>query len=477
MQKPARRPLPPWALVIGGTLVFSLALALALGILQFYGPVNRSAVRGLQEQTMPDGSVLVLEKVTVGTNHQFEWQPKQSFVDWLQRIGRPRHTASAWAPGNAVVVWLSRREAGTDKPLDFDWWQRSVAVDDSGHEFDDDNAGRNSFSGGSSSGLSGSRPFDPLSPGVYDLIVAHSAIVPFRHSGNSFKLRLYNTSGAVVAEFHVPHVSPAALPVWKADAFPATKKIDDYDATLTGLTATPIEVTEGTRKVIRYSLNPELAITREGRPTDDFGTREVTFEDPLGNTSYSWNPRLSRDEPAWKLKIKLWPGDKVVPDPAHEIKVDHVALADPKNANVIQAKRVLAGAAVEFVAAGGPERVVYTDAAQVGSGQSSYAGAFAGESFLVEVSSDRGKATTTTTVNCKWPHLLARVTGLDADQRLAVRMSGEGGRALATQQIQVSDQTVIFFQPAAGEKAVDAEFIVERAKKVEFYVEPPRLEK
>jgi len=113
----------------------------------------------------------------------------------------------------------------------------------------------------------------------------------------------------------------------------------------------------------------------------------------------------------------------------------------------------------------------------VGSGQSSYAGAFAGESFLVEVSSDRGKATTTTTVNCKWPHLLARVTGLDADQRLAVRISGEGGRALATQQIQVSDQTVIFFQPAAGEKAVDAEFIVERAKKVEFYVEPPRLEK
>jgi hypothetical protein len=471
-RNPAKRQIAPWVLVIGGAFVFCLVLALVLGAIHLLRPAGQPVARGLQERTMPDGSILVLEKVTVGTSHNFEWQRNQSFSDWIKGIGMPRHTATAWAPGQAIVIWLSRRQAGTDQCLDFDWWLRCTALDDGGNEIEDDNAGRNSFSGGSSSGESAPRPFSPLSPGVFELIVAHSALLPFRHSGNSFKLRVYDTHDKVVAEFDVPHSSPAGLPVWRADPLPATKQLDEFEVTLKEIMLHPSEVTEGTRKLTRYSINPVLTITRDGLPTDDLGTREVTFEDPLGNTSSTWNPRLSLDESAWKMKIKLWPGDKVVPDPAHEMKVDHLLLAEAKTAITTRAKRTIDGAAVEFVAVGGTGKVVYTDLAPAGNANSSYAGNFGGENFLVEVRSDHGTATTT--VDSKRPHLLARVTGLDPDQRLAVRVFDEEGRALPAQQIQMSDQVVVFFQPAGDAKTIDASFIVERAKKVEFFVKPPR---
>jgi hypothetical protein len=470
---PAKRQIAPWVLVVGGTFVFCLILAVALGAIHLLKPAGPPVARGLQERTMPDGTILVLEKVTVGTSHNFEWQRKQSFGDWIKGIGFPRHTATAWAPGQAIVIWLSRRQAGTDQCLDFEWWLRCAALDDAGNEIEDDNAGRNSFSGRGSSSESASRPFSPLSPGVYELIVAHSALVPFRHSGNSFKFRVYDTNDKVVAEFDVPHAPAAGLPVWKPDPLPATKKADEFDVTLKELTLHPSEITEGTRKVTRYSINPALTITRDGRPTDELGTREETFEDSLGNTSSTWNPRLSPDEAAWKLKIKLWPGGKVIPDPAHEMKVDHLLLAEAKTAITTPAKRTIDGAAAEFVAVGGTGKVVYTDLAPPGNANSSYAGNFGGENFLVEVRSDRGSATTT--VDCKRPHLLARVTGLDPDQRLAVRVSDEEGRALPTQQIQVSHQTIVFFQPATDTKTIDVELIVERPRKVEFFVKPPRL--
>jgi hypothetical protein len=213
---------------------------------------------------------------------------------------------------------------------------------------------------------------------------------------------------------------------------------------------------------------PALAVTRDGRATEELGTREVVFEDPLGNTANSWNPRLSLDEPAWKLKIKLWPGDNVTPDAEHELKLDRVALAEAKSANLVRAKRMLDGAAVEVVAVGGTGKVVYNDTAPGNAGSS-----WAGNDFHVNVTSNHGVATTT--VESKRPHLLARVTGLDPDQRLASRVRDEEGRSLPIEQIQVSDQTVIFFQPPADATTIDVQFIVERATKVEFFVKPPQL--
>src|SRR5258707_99407 len=88
---PAQRQITPWALVAGGAFVFCLVLALVLGAIHLLRPANRPVARGLRERTMADGTILVLEKVTVGTKHNFEWQRKHSFSDWIKGIGMPRH--------------------------------------------------------------------------------------------------------------------------------------------------------------------------------------------------------------------------------------------------------------------------------------------------------------------------------------------------------------------------------------------------
>src|SRR5262245_26439297 len=276
------RRIPPWVLVMLGSLLFCVAFAFFVGIAALVGPGARPAVRGLQERKMPDGTILVLEKVTVGTNHQFEWERKQSFTDLISGNWSRKYHANAWAPGEAIVVWFSRRDPMTGECLDIDWWLRSAAVTDRDQELDDDNAGRNTFSATSSSGNSGSRPFAPEPPTTYELIVGHTAVQPFRHSGKSFKLRAYNTRNEADAEFDVPHELATTLPVWKPEPLPTTKEAEDLDVTLTSLAVEPNEYVEGSRRRKRWFLRPELRVLHDGKPDDVHSVREFEFEDVFG---------------------------------------------------------------------------------------------------------------------------------------------------------------------------------------------------
>ncbi|MGE5195204.1 MAG: hypothetical protein ACM3U2_22145, partial [Deltaproteobacteria bacterium] len=470
------RHIPPWVLVVVGVLLFCLAFAVVAAIAVLTSRASRPVVRGLQERTMPDGTILVLEKVTVGTSHRFEWERKRSFTDWINGYGTGKWNAEAWAPGEAIVVWFSRRDAATGGCLDVDWWLRSAALDDRGGEIDDDNAGRNSFSSGANTGLSGSRPFSPEAPGRYELIVAHSALRPFRHSGDSFKLRVYNTKNEMVAEFDVPHTTPAPLPAWKSETLPATKKAGDLDVTLAKL-GVDVGVSNGgswTRK--QYHLRPELRVVHDGRPETTPSVPEFEFEDVFSNTAQTWDCRLSFGEPAWKLKVRLWPGDLAPSDPWAEWSVPGVALPEAGKAGLIQQTDVIEGVKVEFIAAGGRDKVVYSDSAiGGGGGSSSYGGSFGGTTFDIE--SRVGRGVTTTTVNGKLPHLLLRVSGVDPDRRLAVRVRDEQGRNVPTQQATVSAHMVVILQPQPDVKTVDVKFVVQRPKKVEFFVKPPQVER
>jgi len=470
-----RRRIPAWVLVILGGFLFCLLFGVIVGIATLVLPASRPAARGLQERMMPDGTILVLEKVTVGAVHQFEWQRKQSFTDWISGNWTQKHTANASAQGEAIIVWFSRRDPATDACLDVDWWLRSAAVDDRGDEIGDDNAGRNSFTASGSSGLSGSRPFSPNPPGAYQMIVAHSTIRPFRHSGNSFKLRLYDSKGDVVGEFDVPHTISATLPVWKSEPLPATRKADDLDVTLAGLALESHAYTEGVRKRTMYNVKPELLISREGKVEGEVGVREFEFEDVFGNTGNQWDCRLDFHEPAWKLKIKLWSAEQLSSRPGSEWSVSGVSLPEATKVNLIRQNKVVDGVTVEFVATGGTGTVVYTDAAPTGSGNgsSSAGGNFGDSAFNVETRTGGGVATTT--INCKLPHLLLRVTGADPDHRLVVRVRDDQGRTVPVQQSLVADQTIVFLQSATDVKTLHVTFVVQEPKKVEFFVEPPRV--
>jgi hypothetical protein len=459
-----------------GGFMFCLAFALVVGIAAVVTPGPRPAVRGLQERKMPDGTILVLEKVTVGTTHQFEWERKQSFTDLINGNWSRKYNASAFAPGEAIVVWFSRRDPVTGKCLDLDWWLRSAAVTEKDEELDDDNAGRNTFSATSSSGMSGSRPFAPESPGTYELIVAHSAVQPLRHSGKSFRLRVYNTRNEVVAEFDIPHEIPETLPVWKPEPLPATKKVDDLDVALTALGVEPNEYQEGSRTRKRYVVKPELRVLRDGKVDDVHSLREIEFEDVFGNKGNQWDCRLSCGEPAWKLKVKLWPGESAPADPSREWSVSGVTLPQARQAELIRQTKIVKGVIVDLIAAGGGEEVVYTDtSSMVRGGSSSSMGSAWKDNFEIKIRSDRGLATTT--IKCKLPHLLVRATGVDGDHRLAVRVRDDQGRKVPVQQNQAADQMVVFLQLQQDAKSVDVTFAVQEPKKVEFFIKPPAVER
>src|SRR5207302_8082746 len=138
-----------------------------------------------------------------------------------------------------------------------------------------------------------------------------------------------------------------------------------------------------------------LSIARGGQPVQNMGAQEFVFEDVFGNTSGQWNTRLNPHEPAWKLKIKLWPGEKAPIDPSHERTVAGVRLAEAKTANLIRQKLTIGGITVEFVAVGGAEKVIYTDSSATGSGSSSSGGSFDGSTFQVENRTSGGVLTTT----------------------------------------------------------------------------------
>jgi hypothetical protein len=83
----------------------------------------------------------------------------------------------------------------------------------------------------------------------------------------------------------------------------------------------------------------------------------------------------------------------------------------------------------------------------------------------------------TTTVKCKLPHLLVRAIGVDADHRLTVRVGDDLGRRIPAHQNPVGEQIVVFLQPQPDAKSVDVTFAVQEPKKVEFFIEPPAIER
>jgi hypothetical protein len=358
-----------------------------------------------------------------------------------------------------------------------DWWLRSAAVGDHSEEMDDDHAGRDSFSTTGSSGLSGSRPFSPEAAGNYEMIIAHSAVRPFRHAGNTFKWRVYDAKDALVAEFDVPHTNPATLPVWTAEPLPATKKAQDLNVTLAGLTVDRSESTQGAHTRARYNVTPALNVTRDGSPEVVPSVPDFQYEDAFGNTAGQWDCRLNFHEPAWKLNLRLWPGEQANPDPGSEWTVSGVTLPVAKTAALIRQTATVQGMTIEVLAVGGGDEVTYTSAlapGRHGFNSSSSGGSFAEATFNFEIR-EKGR-TETTTVKCKWPHLLLHVTGDDADHRLVFRARDDQGRVVPAHRPIVSERTVVFLQPDADAKSFDVTFVVQQPKKVEFFVAPPHVE-
>ncbi|GEM_PF-1638370 len=463
-------------------LLLPLAAWLGWLVYSFDRGKGQIAAPAIAEATMPDGTVLRLEQVTFGTNHRFQVTlPVQGFALFQ---GPNARTCSTYTGTDAIVFWMTRRHAAAGRSIDFDWWSHSLAVDDHGCEFEDDNPGRNQVGRYSSGSMSGSRPFGPVSGSRGDdLIVAHSSVKPFRHAGKSFKLRVFNTEGTKVAELDVPDPAPnvGRAASWTGETLPITKSDGVLTATLKSLSTTRRKDAHSDRKTSRVELHSMFDVTQDGKAATESSVRQVQVFDELGNSAGPWDCRLCPREPAWKFQLRLFRADTAQFAESEMIKVGPVKLPQPGTVEEVAASNTLQGVAIDLVASGGAGRVTHHNLSQqrYNGSHSSGGTVYVNEKPIACQVETRGDGRYSgTTVTCEAPHIATRVTGTTPEHTTPIlRATDDQGRTVRVSgPVQNTDDLNLwFFDIAADAKSLDLTFIVQKARTFEFLVKPPEV--
>jgi hypothetical protein len=465
------------------TLLLLLPLLAWLGWLgySFDRGKAQTAAPAIAEATMPDGTVLRLEQVTFGANHNFQMSlPVQGFALFQ---GPSTRASNAYTGSDAIVFWMTRRHAATGRALDFDWWSHSIAVDEHGCGIEDENPGRDQMGRYSSGSMSGSRPFQPVtgSRGENDLIVAHSSVRPFRHAGKSFKLRVFNTEGVNVAELDVPDPNPNAARAasWSGESLPITKSDDVLAVTLKSLNTTRRKDTYSDRKTSRVELSSLFDVTKDGKPATEWSVRQVQVFDAIGNSANPWDCRLCPHESAWKVQLRLFRAETAEFGESEMARLGSVKLPQPARVEEAAASHTVQGVTIELLATGGAGKVTHHNLSQQrfnGTHSSGGTVYVAGKPINCQVETRGDGRFSGTTVTCEAPHIVARVTGLTQDhttpilraiddQDRSVRVSGP---------VQNTDNLHLwFFDTASDAKSLNLTFIVQKARTFEFLVKPP----
>jgi len=468
------RRIPGWGLVAIAFIGFFGLLIAVLLVLVTVAPAPRpGTASSLGSQTMPDGTVLVLEAVTVGTRHRFDhqWSPPAEPFDWLVGKGIVKYTEDESTASERQMLWFTRRDAKTGQQLDFDWWEKCIAIDERGWEIEDEDVGRDSRTAHGSSGYGGSRPLPPLPAEPYRAIVAHSSLPRFRCSAPTFRLQVFGKGHALVAEFGVPTASIGPIPEWTPESLPATKTDRDLSVTLTGLHGRPHQFKTNPS---RFYLEPRFEVRRNGELTSDWSSLEMNLTDALGSTSGTWECRLNPFESAWKLNVRLFRPPTSTFEPSEQIVVENIEIPAVGNVRALTESLTLGPVTLELQAVGNG-KVVYTETLPGGrsSGTSSTEGTTGekNERYRIE-QVDRG-AVRTTTVDTTVPHVRYRLTGLDGNHRFHLRIIDDQGKEVPTNPSTMGEAHYHLLPGAAGMKSIKVVAVVHEGRAVEFVVAPP----
>jgi hypothetical protein len=424
---------------------------------------------------MPDGTILVLEAVTVGTRHRFEhwWVPQSAPLDWLLGSGAVKYTEEENTPIEQQVLWFTRRHAKTGEQLDFDWFETCVAIDDRGWRIEEQRSGRDARRAHGHSSYGGSAPIASLSPGAYRTIVFHCGLPPFRCNGPTFKLQVFGTGNALVAEFDVPTTNHDPILEWTPEPLPVTKTDRDLSVTLTGLACRPRQFLLGARADRPdLSLEPLLEVRRNGELTADWDSIDAGLSDALGNKSGTWDCQLSPLESAWKLSIRLFRAPTSTFEASEQVVVENIELPASGNVRVLT-DSLTVGAATLALQAVGNGKVVYTETVSRGhSDDESIAGGFVGKTKYQIEQRDHG-AVRTTTVDAVVPHVRFRVTGLDRKHRFHLRITDDQGREIIGRPEIMGETHYQLLAGVIDVKSITIIATVHEGREVEFVVAPP----
>jgi hypothetical protein len=296
-----------------------------------------------------------------------------------------------------------------------------------------------------------------------------------RPAGQKIRLMVYDKSQSVVAEFELPTPPARTIPEWAPETLPSTKSDRDLSVTLNEL-AVRFDISGRSPAGARpdFRIEPRFVVSREGTPATEWDTTEYELTDALGNTGTPWNCRLSPFEPAWKLHMRLFRSAPASFDPAERFELKDIPLPDVGNSRALGESFTVGRVTVTFLSVGNG-RVVYTEPAGSHSsgGSSSTSGQVGEKRDPYRIEQSTGAGLRTLTVDAPVPHLCYRFSGLDANHRTQLLITGEQGETIPQESNALGETQIQLLPKLAGAKAMNVVCFIHEGREVEFLVEPP----
>jgi|GEM_PF-2655707 len=487
LQRPARRSgrVAPWILVVVIATGMGLLFLLPVVVMLLMPAGEEERTWGIAQATMEDGTILVVEGVTVGSSHSLDVAKAIRAPSWLPWQEPETHPFRMTTASDQVIVWFSRRDPETGRYLDFDWWLYSVADDGQGHTFEDTDAGLNYVHDSGSGSYGGPRPLlisatstaAGLSSGI---VVARSSLPQIRHDGDSFRLKVYDVNHKQVAELDVPHVTPPA-PTWQPETLPITKQAGDLQVTVQNVTGRANQWTSNNRLIVQPVVEFDLDFEQNGQPASEWYAQNIELSDPLGNKAHAWDCRLSQGEPAWKVTMQLARRDDAQFSEQEIWPLPDLEIPDASTFATMALPEVIQGVPLVLEGIGGPGTTVVQGLDRSGSG-GSYSGSVFGRPFSIETRGNHSHgggvppALSTTTVKCSVPFVVFSRTVHSGSHQVSLLAEDHQGRPIKTVGPKHVGSLEFWFLDLPEEaKTVHLKLIIQQLRSIEFFISPDHV--
>ncbi len=492
-----RKPINPWLLIAG--VSFAVLVVTVSGL--FLAAWLTRGHLGPNDRRLPDGSILRVEKVTWGNISEFEFVYTDKGTPWWMFWERQRQMLKNHCSGGggeeALVIWLTRRDGESGRPLSFDEWngKREIgqAVEASGNpisslstlswEFKFDGNGSDLVAGELSD-----TETEPTGHRQIDRWAISQEFPPFRTRDGRFEFQIKNSSGKTLASWELMHPSPPVGPTWPPDPLPTTKTDGDLSVTLHHMKWQDSEYNG-------FQYVPEFTVNWKGQRSDQWRlrhrnlvgiVRDEELTDPLGNQWSGTNAGFSRmgghdldgcpglTERAWKLRFQLVRKLDAGFSASETWPLGNFAIPEKEVVALGKDTRVVNGTEVTFFGIGGAADVKFLSQldrwGKVSGFHESHVFGDIPYSIRVHVNGHQISA------NADTPKTLFQLKRLSDNQHFDLLARDDFGRDVPVEIVDVDDCGfhVAFLKPEPDATSLTLTAVVQTAHAFEFFVPPPK---
>ncbi|HKQ39630.1 MAG TPA: hypothetical protein VJ063_16255 [Verrucomicrobiae bacterium] len=415
-------------------IAIAVALLLVAAVIVFRSqPVRQPSA------TLPDGTQIIVQAATYGTNHAFIHGSRilaklQPFVPKVigRRLPKP-YIENCPTIQEELIVWYSAYQPATGKyvPVSVDEMQ---VIDEHGCTFQ-----VSQFGGGQSSPT---------------FSVGKAYIRVFPRWQRNFKLRAKFANHAGVIELQVPNPLPPRTLQWTPESLPATRITNNVVVTLTRLRAGPNF----------YQTSVDYDIYEDGVRRNQWYSLSRMFADATGNSS---GFSLCRFERAWKVELDLYKNARAPFVESAIWRLPNIIVPRAGGVQLLTNEVRTGRLSLKLIALCGPGAFMFSNQVCFSSAP------------LQQGEPEQFNATSTgREVQLRFassmPSLIMRVDGWRVSEELLVRAKSADGTAKSFSFRGSADNVCRFgMEEAAAGEVFDLEFIPQQPVHVEFMVQPP----